>query len=168
MPVLVRPFAPLRALFAVAAFLALVGCGFHLKGPATLGAAFRDVYLAAPDRYSAVHGALVDALEQSGATLRGARGDAGGVLEVSRDETGRRIMSVSARNVPTEYEIYYNVTYRVLLDGKQVLAPTELQASRVIAYDETAQLEKEQEERIVRDALARDIAERIVRQLSAL
>lgn len=144
------------------------GCGFHLKGPAKLSPAFSSVYLDVPDPYSAANRAVRDALSQAGSTLRRTRGDEGAVVQLTKDETGRRIMSVSVRNVPTEYEVFYNVTYRVSVDGKQVLAPTELAMSRVVAYDETAQLEKEQEERIVREALARDIAERIVRQLSAL
>jgi len=157
------------ALSLVLAVIALAGgCGFHLKGAAKLSPAFSSVYLDVPDPYSAANRAVRDALSMAGSTLRRARSDDAAVVELTKDETGRRIMSVSVRNVPTEYEVFYNVTYRVSVAGKQVLAPTELTMSRVIAYDETAQLEKEQEERIVREALARDIAERIVRQLSAL
>lgn len=158
------------AVRAAALVLCLVAgaCGFHLKGAAKLGPAFASVYLDAPDAYSPANRAVRDALEQSGSALRAARGDTGAVVQLSHDETGRRVMSVSAQNVPTEFEVYYNVTYRVLVDGKQVLAPTQISLSRVISYLETAQLEKEQEERMIREALARDIAERIVRQLSAL
>ena len=156
-----------RAVLVLALCLAGAGCGFHLKGAAKLSPAFASVYLDVPDPYSPLNRAVREALAQSGSTLRRTRGD-GAVLQVTRDETGRRVMSVSAQNVPTEYEVYYNITYRVSVDGKQALAPTDIALSRVISYVETAQLEKEQEERLVRDALARDIAERIVRQLSAL
>ena len=157
------------ALVALLAVLALAGgCGFHLKGAAKLGPAFQKVYLDVPDPYSAANRAVRDALSLAGSTLTRTRDDDAAVVQLVKDETGRRIMSVSVRNVPTEYEVYYNVTYRVSGGGKQTLAPTALTLSRVIANDETAQLEKEQEERIVREALARDIAERIVRQLAAL
>ena len=155
--------------FAIAATfaLALGGCGFYLKGVAKLKPEYSSVYFESADNYSDLHRAVVESLKASGVTLRNEPGG-GAVLELSHEESGRRIMSVSVRNVPTEYEVYYNVTYRVLLDGNQVLAPTELALLRVISYDETTQLEKEKEEALIRDALAHDLAERIVRQLAAL
>lgn len=143
------------------------GCGFHLKAAARLSPGYQNLYLDARDPHSDLKGALVSALTESGATLRPLRGE-GAVLEISRDDSGRRVMSVSVRNVPTEYEVYYNVTYRVTAEGKDVVPPTELSGSRVISYAESAQLAKEQEEAIIREALARDLAERIVQRLSAL
>ena len=104
----------------------------------------------------------------AGASFRARRGDQGAVLEITHDEAGRRIRTVSARNVPTEYEIFYHVTYRVVLDNHEVLPLTDLSLSRIINFDETAELEKEREEMLLREAMARDLAERIVRQLAAL
>lgn len=153
---------------AVVAALGLSGCGFQLKAPARVRPELAMVYVDAPDRYSDLYRALGDALRQSGVTLRSGGEPGGVVLELRKDETARRIMSVSVRNVPTEYEVYYNVTYRITVDGRESLAATDLAASRVISFDETAELEKEQEEAIVREGLARDLAERIVRRLAAL
>lgn len=143
------------------------GCGFHLKAAARLSPGYQNLYLDARDPHSDLNSALVSALTESGATLRPLRGE-GAVLEISRDDSGRRVMSVSVRNVPTEYEVYYNVTYRVTAEGKDVVPPTELSGSRVISYAESAQLAKEQEEAIILEALARDLAERIVQRPSAL
>ncbi len=145
----------------------LAGCGFHLKAAARLSPGYQNLFLDTHDPHSDLNGALVAALGESGAVLRPLRGD-GAVLEIARDESGRRVMSVSVRNVPTEYEVYYNVTYRVIADGRDAVPPTELTGSRVISYAESAQLAKEQEEAIIREALARDLAERIVQRLSAL
>ena len=38
-----------------------------------------------------------------------------------RDRSGRRVLSVSARNTPQEYEIFYEVEYSVDRGGKEVL-----------------------------------------------
>lgn len=144
----------------------LAACGFHLKQATELAPVYANLYVNTPDRYSDLDAALRQILSESGATLRSERG-VGAVLEIVKDESGRRIISVSVRNVPTEYEVYYNVTYRVAADGKDLIPTTEITTSRVIAYSESTELAREQEELIVREALARDLAERILRRLSA-
>lgn len=159
-----------RAATGAAGMLAailLAACGFHLKETSTLAPAYRNLHFSFPDGFSDLHGALATALVEAGATMRAQEAN-GPVLELVRDEPGRRVLSVSVRNVPTEYEIFYDATYRVTLDGKEVLPATGLSASRIIAYTESAQLAEEHEELIVREALARDLAERIVRRLAAL
>ena len=40
---------------------------------------------------------------------------------IQRDRSGRRVLSVSARNTPQEYEIFYAVEYSVDRGGKEVL-----------------------------------------------
>ena len=44
------------------------------------------------------------------ATGLDAPSQADAVLTVSADDTGQRVLSVTARNIPREYEIYYAVT----------------------------------------------------------
>jgi LPS-assembly lipoprotein len=98
----------------------------------------------------------------------GRRDAAGAVVEVLGDDSGQRVLSVSARNTPTEYEVYYTIRYRVLIGEQQVLAPQVLTQTRVYSFDETALLAKEQEQDTIRAALARDLAALIMRRLAAL
>jgi len=146
----------------------LAGCGFHLQGSGGLPAAAVAPYIDTPDPYSDFYQALSSALVRSGARLEGDRGAASAVVIVRRDETGQSVLSVSARNVPTEYEVFYTVSYE-LRRGEEVLIPLQtVTLTQDYVYDVTDVLAKSLEEQQLREALARDIAQLIVRRLSSL
>ena len=146
----------------------LAGCGFQLQGSAGLPAAAAAPYLDAPDPYSDFYQALSAALVRSGALLETDRGAASAVLIVRRDETGQNVLSVSARNVPTEYEVFYTVSYE-LRRGEEVLIPLQtVTLTQDYVYDVTDVLAKSLEEEHLREALAKDIAQMIIRRLSSL
>jgi len=52
--------------------------------------------------------------------------------------------------------------------GKELLAAQELTATRSYSFQETLLLAKGHEEAILREDMARDLADRLVRQLSSL
>ena len=152
----------------VLAAAVLAGCGFQLQGSAGLPAAAAAPYLDAPDPYSDFYQALSAALVRSGALLETDRGAASAVLIVRRDETGQNVLSVSARNVPTEYEVFYTVSYE-LRRGEEVLIPLQtVTLTQDYVYDVTDVLAKSLEEEHLREALAKDIAQMIIRRLSSL
>ncbi|HUO82546.1 MAG TPA: LPS assembly lipoprotein LptE [Gammaproteobacteria bacterium] len=146
----------------------LASCGFQLQGSAGLPAAAAAPYLDAPDPYSDFYQALSAALVRSGALLETDRGAASAVLIVRRDETGQNVLSVSARNVPTEYEVFYTVSYEIRR-GEEVLIPLQtVTLTQDYVYDVTDVLAKSLEEEHLREALAKDIAQMIIRRLSSL
>lgn len=160
-----------RSLIRLAPALAAVliaSCGFHLQGVATVSPVMKVTYLDAEDRRTDFQIGLRRALEAGGAQLTARREDATATLRVTRDETGRRVLSVSARNTPTEYEVYYTVTYSVSSGGQELLAPQTLMLTRDYSFDEQALLAKETEEDILRQALARDLVSIVVRRLASL
>jgi len=154
---------------ALAACLALgAGCGFHLKGVTRLPSAFASTYLEAEDRYTDFHRAMLEGLRAAGSRVVGPGEEAGATVEVLGDDTGQRVLSVSATNTPTEYEVYYTVRYRVRIGSREVIGPKTLTQTRDYSFDETAILAKEQEQEIIRRALARDIAALVLRRLAAV
>ena len=156
-----------RLRLAVAALLpALAACGFHLQGVARLPPPFATTRLVAEDRYTDFHRALEDALRASGSRLAGAGASA--TVEVLTDDSGQRVLSVSASNTPTEYEVYYTVRYRVRIGDKEALTPKVLTLTRDYSFNETAVLAKEQEQEQIRAALARELAALVMRRLTAL
>lgn len=158
-----------RLLVATAAAATLLaGCGFHLQGAARVSPRMAAVEFASPDRYSDLDRALRDSLVMSGSRLVDARGKPTATLRILRDDSGRRVLSVSARNTPREIEVYYTVDYRVEAEGREVLPMQTLTLTRNLSYDETALLAKEQEAEQVRAALARELAALITRRLAAL
>jgi LPS-assembly lipoprotein len=150
----------------VALLPALAACGFHLQGVARLPPAFAETQIVAEDRYTDFHRALEDALRASGSRLSGAGATA--TVEVLTDDSGQRVLSVSASNTPTEYEVYYTVRYRVRIGDKEALTPKVLTLTRDYSFNETAVLAKEQEQEQIRAALARELAALVMRRLSAL
>ncbi|CAN5290390.1 hypothetical protein BH24PSE2_BH24PSE2_18260 [soil metagenome] len=147
---------------------ALCACGFRLQGSAGLPPLAATPFIEAPDRYSVFYQALTSTLTRSGAKLKSTRSGASSRLIVRQDETGQRVLSVSARNVPTEYEVYYTVSFE-LRRGEEIIIPLQTIAlTQDYIYDVTDVLAKSLEEENLREALARDIARSITRRLAAL
>jgi LPS-assembly lipoprotein len=125
-------------------------------------------YVDAKDARSDFMRGLTRALEAGGATLVPAREGATAVLKVERDQTGQRVLSVSARNTPTEYEIYYTVTYSVRSAEAELLASRTLTLTRDYSFNDEALLAKQHEEEFLREALARDLVAQVMRSLASL
>jgi len=148
--------------------VALGGCGFHLEGAARLPAAFHTTAVLASDRYTEFHRALVASLGVAGVTVVGTAETPRAVVEVLADEPTQRVLSVSANNTPTEYEVYYVVRYRVLVDGKEVIAPSRLELTRSYSFDPRSLLAKEREQETIEAALAHELASLVMHRLAAL
>lgn len=158
----------LTILALAAAALLAAGCGFQLRGRIELSPAMRAPYLDAPDRYTALYAELTAALEAAGAKLAPSREAASAVIHVHVDESGREVLSVSASNTPQEYEVFYTIEYSVTAGDRELLPRQSRTVAREYAYDDTAVIAKQIEERRLREALSRDLASIIVRHLMAL
>jgi LPS-assembly lipoprotein len=77
------------------------------------------------------------------------------------------VLSVTARNVPREFEVFYQVTFSLLVDGERMIEPESLIVTRSYTYDETQVLAKSREEQELRRSLADDLARRVVRRIEA-
>jgi LPS-assembly lipoprotein len=146
----------------------LAGCGFRLQGRVPLSSALTITHVAADDVQSDFVQDLRRALLASGVRLSSARADSTAVIEVQRDELLERVISISARNIPREYELTYTVRIRVLHGEREVLPAEEISLSRDFSFDERAVLAKEREKEILRAALARDLVGIVMRRLSSL
>ena len=155
-------------LAAALALVTLTGCGFHLQGAGELPDDNKRVYIATSDELTPFAVELRRAIERSGGTIASGSAAADLVLRIERDRSGRRVLSVSARNTPQEYEIYYNVEYTVDREGQQVVERQPLELIRNLSFDQTQLLAKDREEAILRDAMARDLAMLVVRRLESL
>lgn len=159
-----KSFAVLLA-FAAAA---TGGCGFHLQGAGTLPAAMAKTYVDSTEPHSDFMLTLRDTLRLRGTELVETPAEAQAVIDISADDTGQRVLSVSARNIPREYEVYYTVTFSVKVGAESLIDRESLVATRSYTYDETQVLAKAAEEETLRRALAEDLARRVVRRIEAL
>jgi LPS-assembly lipoprotein len=144
------------------------GCGFHVRGEASVPPEMTRTYIAADSKYSVFYRKLSSALRASGVDVVDAPGDATAIFTILADSTGQRVVSVSARNVPREYEVWYSVEYE-LISGEKTLMPATAQTlTRDYTYDETLVLGKAREEEVLRDSLVDNLVRITMIQLSAL
>ena len=143
------------------------GCGFQLQGRQILPAALEQVRLEPADRQSDFTRALRASLTASGAKLVE---DSSATVQVRivSDEVTERVLSVDARNIPTDYELTYRVEVEVRAQDREMLPTEEFELARIYSFDETKLLAKEREKDILREALARDLAGVVARRLSTL
>ena len=147
---------------------AVAGCGFQLQGAVTTPAAMDRTYIATEDRYSLFYRELSAQLRGAGVTLVDSPQAATGTLSILVDETDQRVLSVSARNVPTEYEVYYSVEYALASGEQSLMAPRFVTLTRDYTYDETLVLGKAREESLLREAIVKDLVRIVLKQISSL
>lgn len=160
--------------------LAASGCGFRLQGETSLPPVLAALRVQTADSQTDFAQALERALQRAGVgivqrggvdTVQGGAtappGEAA-VLRIERDELLERVASVSARNVPREYELTYVVRYSLFLSGQTRIDAEEVSVSRDFTFDETAALAKDRERDLLREALARELSGVVLARLASV
>jgi LPS-assembly lipoprotein len=147
---------------------ALSACGFRLAGEDPLPPVMAHPYLSLKDPYTDFSREFEHRLKSAGANVQAAPAGATATIDVTKDSVEQRTLAVSAKNIPTEYELTYTVTFNVRGADKELLAPQTLSLSRAFSFDETLQLAKEHEADILRQQMARDLVSIAMRRLTSL
>ena len=155
-------------LTALALVLLLAGCGFQLQGTFATPPEMERTYISTEDNRSLFYRDLHEALESSGVNLVDAATDATAIFTILFDQTDQRVLSVSARNVPTEYEVFYTIEYSLDSGTKNLLEPQTLNLTRDYTYDPTLVLGKEHEQQLLRDAIVDDLVRIVLKQIATL
>ena len=155
-------------LWPIALLLIVAGCGFQLQGALTVPPVMERTYISAADRHSGFYRDLRAAFRAAGIEVVDSAADATATFTISFDQTDQRVLSVSARNVPTEYEVYYTVEYSLRSGEKGLLDMQSLTLTRDYTYDSTLVLGKGQEEELLREAIVDDLLRIVLKQISAL
>jgi LPS-assembly lipoprotein len=163
-----RSCAPLAALAVFGALLGLSACGFRLAGSEPLPGILARPYLSLKDPYTDFSREFEHQLKSSGATLQSLRANSTATIEVIKDLVEQRTLSVSAANIPTEYELTYTVTFAVLGTDTELLAPQTISLSKDYSFEENVLLAKEHEADILRQQMARDLVSIAMRRLTSL
>ena len=155
--------------FLVVGVAALLGaCGFHLQGALATPPAMERTYIATSDRHSLFYRELRIALDSAGVDVVENSAIATAILTISHDDTDQRVLSVSARNVPTEYEVYYSIAYSLDSGRDNLLETQSLTVTRDYTYDPTLVLGKGREQELLREALVDDLVRIVLKQISAI
>ncbi len=146
----------------------LTACGFQLRVAPDIPAEMSRTYISADDKFSLFYRTLRSELKNAGVQLVDSPAKASAVFSILADKTDQRVLSVSARNVPREFEVFYTVFYSVESGNSTIMPPQSLTRTRDYTYDETLVLGKAREEELLREAIVDDLVEVILKQLSSL
>ena len=130
---------------------ALAGCGFQLQGATSTPEAMQRTYISTTDQFSPFYRELRRTLRASGVEVLDGPTDATATLTILYDFTDQRVLSVSARNVPTEFEVFYTVRYTITNGEASLL-----------------ELGKAKEEQLMRDAIVDDLVRIVMKQISTI
>jgi LPS-assembly lipoprotein len=154
---------------SILASLSLVAaCGFQIQGAITTPAEMQRTYIATDDRHSLFYRRLRTELQAAGVEVVDEVVQSTATLSILYDETDQRVLSVSARNVPTEYEVYYTVQYAIDNANARLLEAQSLTVTRDYTYDSRLVLGKAREEELLRDAIVQDLVRLVLKRISTL
>lgn len=157
-----------RAAALLVLLTGLAGCGFRLQGSAPLPRSIALVRIDTTDTESDFYFGLRKALIAAGTRIDEHDDPSATVIHVLSDAVGQRVLTVSALNVPTEYELSYAVKFSVTANGRELIEPEYHVLVRDYNFSENALLSKERETRIFSEALAHDLVNVVMRRLATL
>lgn len=158
----------LSRIAAIAIMTLAAGCGFQLRGALTMPPEMSRTYIAADDRHSLFYRKLRRQMQEAGLELVDSAAESTATFSITYDETDQRVLSVSARNVPTEYEVFYTIRYVINDGGRNLIEPQTLTLTRDYTYDSTLVLGKAREEELLREAIVDDLVRIVLKQIDTL
>jgi LPS-assembly lipoprotein len=161
-----RWFVTAKGLGPALLLLLLGGCGFALRGSADLPEALRLMQVAAIDENSDLLQEVRRALRNSGVTLGDAK--APYRLDIGRETTGERIVSVNSNARAGEYELEINLLFQLSQGGTTLMGPETLSLTRVYLTDPENAVAKEEEAEMIRDELRSELAQQLIRRLQTV
>lgn len=159
---------PCKIVLAVLLAFSLSACGYRLQGNERLPEFMGVTYIQTANQYSDLALSLERSLRASGVESTRTPEGATAILRLNRDEFGQRLLSVSAANVPQEFEVYYTIAYQVVVDGKVLLEVDSRTLTRDYTFDPTDVLAKRREEEFLRADLANDLVRLMIRRIATL
>lgn len=156
-----------RSLIGLLAAGALSGCGFRLRGSFT--APFETLYVRGVGENTPFYGTLSRALESgSNIKLVSSEDDADAVLDITRLQKNRDVLTINVSGKVREYELTLILTFSVVApDGFEYVPETTLSSSRDLSYSESEFLSRENEEALLYEDMQSDLLAQLTRYIEA-
>jgi len=155
----------LKALAPVLLALALAGCGFQLRGSATVP--FQTLYI--PNAKTGIALELKRNIEAgTNAKVIDDPKAADAILELSSETREKIILSLTGTGRVREFRLRYRLNYRVH-DGKggEYVPPSVVQLARDVTYNDAEILAKEAEEQLLFRDMQSDMVQQVLRRLAS-
>ena len=156
----------MRILFVAILSLLLGACGFHLRGNVTLP--FETLYVEGDANSPFVSQLKRAILSGSNTQLVNSPNEAQAVLQVLGETRQKVILSLSGGGRVREFQLNYNVSYR-LLNGKNkaLVQQGDIALKRDLSYNDTQLLAKESEEALLYRDMQSDAVLQTMRRMQA-
>jgi LPS-assembly lipoprotein len=147
--------------------LALMGCGFHLRGHSAFALPFQRLFVQTSNEYAPFVNELKIAIKANDVEITKTPEQAQLTLQIVSEVADKQILSLSSAGRVLEYRLQYRVSLRAF-DQKQHewLAPQEITLRRDYSYDDTQLLAKQQEEALLYQNMRTDAVQQVMRRLN--
>jgi len=153
-----------RALAATALCAALAGCGFQLRGQASLP--FDTLYM--PGASPLVVELKRNVVAGTHSKLVNSEKDAKAILGFTHEVREKVILSFNTSGLVREYQLRYRVGFRLYdAKGRNYLPPNEIQLTRDVSFNEAQVLAKETEDALLYRDMQTDMVQQIIRRIVA-
>lgn len=143
--------------------VSLAGCGFHLRGQASLP--YSTLHVSGPT--GSLKTSLMRVLRSSGVRLVDRQEDAEVTLVILSDVKEKSILTLSAAGRAQEYELRERVSYRIITAAEPDLPAGEIISQRSISFNDVQILAKESEESLLYRDMENDVVQQLLRRLQA-
>ena len=158
----------LKQLTCLIGLLILSGCGFELQNTGNLNEKIDSVYIQTIDPYSSFFRSIKDALRNNGVMISDKREEASYVLVIKEDISSDRILSISAKNTPMEYEIAYQVVWSLFKGNQEIISDIKHIETQDYSFDQNQLLGKRKEAEYLNDSLAEKISNGVLLKLGSI
>jgi len=150
--------------------LMLAGCGFQLRGEASVPEALKTLYIQGINTQQDTLGLqLKRALVRNGITVVDDYQEGAAIFTVLENRYDRRVLSVGSNAQVREFELDAWVTFKVTDDkGNELSDVQRVEASRDYQFDRNQILAMDEQERVLREDLNKQMVQSILRRLSAM
>ena len=158
----------LRILSLVFLVCTLAACGFQLRGAYNMPEHLSPLFLDKDSMSLLLYKELRSTIKASGAELTEDRATAASILQISREQKTRDVISVDSLGRAREYRLIYRFSFTLQASEEAVIDNSNIQLTRNLLFNPEAVLGvAEETENIYRDMI-RDSAGLILLRLQAL
>lgn len=148
----------------VLAILVVGGCGFQLRGNASLP--FDSVYIEGGQDIAVD---LQRQIRPTATKVMANAKEAQATLKILSEEREKRILGLTGAGRVSEFSLLYRVSFAVNdPSGKELMKPQKIELRRDITFNDSQTLAKESEEALLYRDMQTDAVQQILRRLSAL
>jgi len=147
--------------------VSISACGWHIRGSVELPKQLSNLYISATDSKGALITDLRQLLKTNRVTLVDNAADANYSLDILEETKDRRTAGVGGDEVTSAYEITLKANYEIRLKNNNQVTKGSAISVRNFNYNTAAINSATQEELLLDQEMRRDLAQQILRRLSA-